>query len=88
MTKEYQFTTDEESRAFCDEVVEIMKQTFGIADEEAVGRMNRLWKGGSFLGPEDMLYHEEPDYWAHNIYYGADSRWWLGPTGLKPLPFP
>ena len=41
-----------------------------------------------FLDEDDLRYHETPTFWAHDIYYGADSYWWNNPPNLKPKPFP
>lgn len=85
---DYEFKTDEQSRAFCNKIAERMVSLFNISVEEAVGRMNRLWSGQSFIGPKDLIYHEDEDFWANDIFYGGDSLWWANPPGLKPLPFP
>jgi len=88
MTREFQFATpDAESMEFCGEVVQSMLQLHGISQREAVGRINRRWKGVDFE-EGDLRYHEPPEFWAEDIYYGHDSLWWNRPEGLKPLPFP
>ncbi|BCU78294.1 hypothetical protein [Luteolibacter sp. LG18] len=85
---DYTFETDEMSKAFCDRIAEQMVALFGIDAEEAVGRMNRLWKGQSFVGPDDLIYHEDEVFWANLVYFGGDSNWWENPPDLKPLPYP
>jgi hypothetical protein len=40
-----------------------------------------------------MIYHEEPEFWAKDIYWGHSSYWWLsteerqnkGLPELKPV---
>ena len=89
------FATDAESDAFCQEIVARIVRLFGISVEEAIGRINRLWRGIPFLG-EDIIYHETPDYWAHVMYYGKASSWWItgeerqrrGLDTLIPQPYP
>ena len=85
----FTFTTDEESHAYCLEISAAMESLFGIGHIEAVMRMNRLWSGLTFGGPEELLFHELPDEWAKDIYYGAESFWWALPDDQrKPLPAP
>ena len=84
----YTFTTDAQSRAFFDEIATRLVALFTIGHEEAVGRMNRLWNGQVFTGPDDLIYHEDEDFWANTVFYGGDSKWWTNPPGLKPLPYP
>lgn len=83
----YDFITDPESQAFCDLIASRMVQQFGITTAEAVGRINRQWRGMSFLGAEELIYHEAPDFWVNTIYYGPSSSWWIE-LPEKPLPYP
>ncbi len=84
--REFTFKTDEQSRDYCELILQEMVQLFGISEEEALVRMNRTWRGLEFLGDNDLIYHEDEEYWANNIYYGKDSMWWTDPPDLKPLP--
>lgn len=88
LTMSYTFITDAESRAFFDEIALRMVTLFAIEPEEAVGRMNKLWDGQAFIGPDDLIYHEDEDFWANTVFYGGDSMWWTNPPKLKPLPYP
>jgi hypothetical protein len=91
----WEFATDAESDAFCREIVAELVRLFSVPAEEAVGRINRHWRGQAFIGA-DIVYHETPGYWAHVIYMGKDSAWWitgekrermgLGPVVPKPYP--
>lgn len=83
----FTFETDEESYLFCEEIAKTMVALFDISLAEAIGRVNRQWKGNNFLGPTDSRYHEDEAFWAKDIYYGANSCWWKNPSNLKPLPF-
>jgi hypothetical protein len=68
---------------------------FGITEAEASGRINQGWEHfGEF---HSIAYHKPAEYWAHHMYFGHDSYWWirdeatrerlgLGPVG--PLPYP
>lgn len=85
---QYTFTTDYKSKEFFDKVAELMIVLFEISHDEAVGRMNRLWNDQVFTGPDNLIYHEDVDFWAYNVFYGGDSSWWMNPPDLKPLPYP
>jgi hypothetical protein len=87
MSRRYEFAVDGEARAFCDEIIDDMIRKFGIAESEALGRVNRQWKNNGFKDG-DVRYHETAEFWASNIYFGADSQWWNSPQGLSPLSFP
>lgn len=84
----YTFQTDEQSREFCEGILQEMVRRFGVSETEALGRINRAWSGLEIVGDDDLIYHEDEEYWAQNIYYGKDSEWWLDPPGLAPLPYP
>jgi hypothetical protein len=63
----WQFATDDESGAFCSEIVTGMIARFGVGEIDAIALINRLWRGNDFLG-EDLRYHESPDFWAQHIH--------------------
>lgn len=97
METRWQFPTDTELDAYCREIAGELVARFGISEEEAVGRINRDWRPRHCLGPHVYLvYHETPEYWATEIYYGKDSYWWIAPEkrehlGLgpvEPAPYP
>lgn len=85
MTHEYEFEVDSDGGRFCEEIVEVMVNHFGITRDEAVERINRHWRGQKILG-EDVIYHEDAEYWAKTIFYGKDSLWWLEEDDLAPRP--
>ena len=87
MSSRFEFQVDAESEEFCNEIVNEMIKHFGIPESEAIGRINQLWKGHDFEGQDDIRYHEPPEFWAYDIYYGGDSYWWLNPPDLKPKPY-
>jgi hypothetical protein len=88
MNKKFAFQTDSDSEAYCQEIAREMAELFDIPESEAIGRMNRDWNGLALVGEDDVIYHDEPEYWAKTIYYGKDSFWWLKKAGLKPRPYP
>lgn len=90
MNIEFGFRTDNKAKDFCTAIVLFMQNKFNVSLNEAVGRMNRLWSTTDEIVGDDIVYHETVEYWAYNIYYGKDSRWWArenDPT-LRPLPYP
>jgi hypothetical protein len=88
MNANFEFITDEESAAFFELIAGAMVEAFNVNYQEAVGRMNRQWGGLEFVGSDRLIYHEDEDFWANTVFYGAESEWWLEPPGLKPLPYP
>lgn len=84
----FSFTTDSESAAYCEGILERMVKLFKIDDTEAIGRMNKYWDNQIITGEDDPIYHEDEEYWAKTIYYGKESLWWMNPPDLKPLPYP
>jgi hypothetical protein len=82
--------------SFCREIAEEMVRTFGISHAEAVARVNRQWSepGPSGRFPRtwivglNLAYHQTPDDWAGDIYYGKDSHWWRPESDPRPLPPP
>jgi len=86
---------DEEAETFCNKIAEYMTSFFGISMDEAITRINHHWKGQAIVG-FDIVYHQDPENWAKDIYWGADSYWWfqaevrerlkLPPVKPRPLP--
>jgi hypothetical protein len=85
---EFDFQADVETLPLIYLIVETMMERFSIRRDEAIGRMNRLWRGQEIIGAEDLIFHEDEEYWANTIYYGKDSMWWQNPPKLQPLPYP
>ncbi|MFF4342479.1 hypothetical protein ACFY00_21425 [Kitasatospora sp. NPDC001540] len=44
-------------------------ESFGASRAEAVARMNHRWGTHEFEPYPDLMCHEEPEYWAHRMYY-------------------
>lgn len=73
----FKFLTDRNSESYCLKIAGFMVDIFKIAEEEAIKRINDRWKNKEFIGDNNIIYHEEPEFWAKDIYYGHDSYWWL-----------
>jgi hypothetical protein len=71
-------------------IADRMIALFSIDRTEAEGRI------ATDLGSWDLessatelfLGHEDPDYWAHSIYYGPIQWWTLPPAQRTPRPWP
>jgi hypothetical protein len=88
MSQQFEFETDKQSEEFCSLIIRRMVSLFGITPDEARGRINRDWRGLKIIGPNDVIYHEDDEYWAKTIYFGKGSNWWLNPSNLKPRAYP
>lgn len=82
------FQTDIKGELFCKEIASEMARIFKIPIEEAVGRINREWKNVCLLGEQHALYHETSGFYAKDIYYGHNSKWWKNEEGTQPKPYP
>ena len=82
----YQFKTDRYSLPYCEEIISCMIDTFSITRDEAIRRMNATWFGLELIGEDDLIYHEEPEYWAKDICYGNESLWWLDEINAVIIP--
>lgn len=78
----------DKAREFLEEIVAEMLFLFPITRNEAVGRINETWRHLDNIGDDDLMFHETAGYWAKTIYYGKESKWWLGEEGLRPRPYP
>ncbi|HEU0238005.1 MAG TPA: hypothetical protein VFR11_01830 [Micromonosporaceae bacterium] len=93
---EFPCAGDAKALTFCRSVVNEMVRRFGIANAEAVARVNRAWSDPDDTGrvPRiwivglDILYHDTAEDWAVRIYYGDQPRWWDSRAGLQPMPPP
>ncbi|MFI9785489.1 hypothetical protein ACIHEI_18620 [Kitasatospora sp. NPDC051984] len=65
---EFLMKADEEMLEFFSEIADVL-QTFGISRAEAVARVNRAWGHRKFGPYPDLMCHEDPEYWAHGLYY-------------------
>jgi hypothetical protein len=87
-TMELAIRASDKARDFLEEIVTEMLILFPITRDEAVGRINEAWRHLGYVGDDDLIFHETKRYWAMTIYYGKESKWWLGTEGLRPRPYP
>ena len=95
MKTPWTFRTDTHSDAFCKRIASEMVRLFQITEEEAIGRINRGW--GHLPEFLHIAYHETAEHWAHHMYFGHESYWWilderarerLGLGPLEPQSYP
>jgi len=84
----FQFKADAEAKAYCERIAQEMVRLFGIPEAEAVGRINRQWKGQKLGGEGEVLYGGDPPFWAKTIYYESGCMWWREGEKLRPKPYP
>lgn len=84
---ELEMEMSDKARDYIEEIIHEMLVWFPITRDEAVGRVNQQWRHLDYIGDSDLMFHETPVDWAKTIYYGKDSRWWLGEEGLRPVPY-
>jgi hypothetical protein len=68
-----------------------MVELFSITVAEAEGRIAREFGSFDLLDRKTELWfgHEDPDYWAHSVYYGVGVLWWgVRSEELRPTPWP
>jgi hypothetical protein len=80
----FEFKTDAKGERFCREIANEMVSIFKISIEEAIGRINREWVNVCLIGEQHVLYHETAVFYAKDIYYGHDSKWWKNEERAKP----
>ena len=71
MMDNYTFLTDEESHAYCDEIVEQMMAIYGIERSRCVAVLNYQFQHS---GWHEIYYHESPQQWAEFICENPESR--------------
>jgi hypothetical protein len=80
-----------EALDYLTEIATEMTRLFSISQAEAVGRMNAFWRHRKRFRSEmelGLLGHEEPHYWASQVYYRGDTRWWKEDAQLIPRDYP
>jgi hypothetical protein len=80
VSERWRIAKDEEADAFLDAICAELQSRFNISILEARARIEQGWKhlqDSEMGGPKEIAYHELPEYWASNFYYGKNSYWWL-----------
>jgi hypothetical protein len=87
---------DAAALSFCRRIAGEIVGRFAVTAGKATARINRHWSapgdGGRvprvWIVGQAMLYPGTAEFWAHEIYYGPDSRWWVPGARPRPLSHP
>ncbi|GBF77329.1 hypothetical protein PA598K_05873 [Paenibacillus sp. 598K] len=93
MQKPWIFETDSFGFHFCRSVLVELISRFPLTQAEGIQLINSRWGHTSFVNEDDIAYHEFPEFWAKEFYWGSNSVWWkseeerlfMGLEPLKPL---
>ena len=80
-----------EVERYLEEIRDVMVTELDVAKSEAEGRIRSALGSWDLESGEtqNILGHEDPQYWARWIYYGPDVQWWLEDSqALEPRPWP
>lgn len=82
---------DKRAKQYCLEIAQEMVKLSEIPMSEAIGRINREFKGKRIFGP-NQFYIRYPEEWAKLIYYEDGTFWWvekwMAEHTPKPKPYP
>lgn len=87
--RKFDFPTTEEAYAYWCEIADRMVLYFGISENEAVGRINKVWGALNYMDEMrvNLLMHETVEYWAKTTYY-CPGPWWKDERNAKPRSYP
>lgn len=99
MTERWRIAANAEAEQFLNAIATELQTMFNISPAEARGRIEKGWQhlpDSSLGGPDELIYHETPDFWACHFYWGGNSKWWVSDADrdrqhlppLLPTPFP
>jgi hypothetical protein len=80
-----------EALEYLSEIAAEMTLLFSIERKEAIGRINKLWGGRRKFRTEMQLglfFRENVEYWAKQVYYRDDTKWWREGEELIPRSYP
>ncbi|WP_132312176.1 hypothetical protein [Paenibacillus sp. BK033] len=88
MNSPFIFVTDENALKLCLDISKKMIEAFSITYDESIYRINRHWSHLDEINEESIIFHENAEFWAYDIYYGISSGWWnrIGDKTLRPVP--
>ncbi|SDZ51693.1 hypothetical protein SAMN05421684_6094 [Asanoa ishikariensis] len=64
---EFGFAVVEDMRDYAWAIVQEIVRIFGTSTSDALAMVNEHWASFA-IGPDNLLGHEEPDYWARTIF--------------------
>ena len=81
----FSFQMDEAARTLIWEIVHEMMERFQITEEEAAIRINSRFRG-LVLSGDDIIHHEDAEFWAKDIMFGHNSFWWKNESRAERIP--
>ncbi len=92
LARRIKFRTNIKGRFFLWEIIIELISRFPITLDEAIALVNRNWAHTELANNESIIYHELPEFWAKQFYWGQSSFWWKkgearkqrGLSALKP----
>jgi hypothetical protein len=92
MTDEhFEIDATPEALEYLSKIATKMTLLFSIGREEAIGRINHLWGGKRHFRSElqlSLFFREDVEYWAKQVYYRDDTKWWKDGEDLIPRNYP
>lgn len=88
---EFQMALSPDVHELLDGIVHEMIRSFGISRAEAIARINEQWHGQDLTAGDEIILHEDEQYWALFIYFGPDIQDWRPEgdrVGWHPRPMP
>lgn len=70
------FETNSVGFDFCRSILIELISRFLLSQREGIDLINSQWKHTSLTEEYNIIYHELPEYWAKDFYWGEDEVWW------------
>ena len=80
----FAFAKDPEAEQFVQDILGLLTTRYQLSIDEATSRINSLWRDTVLSGPDQVAYHEPPDFWAERFYFGMET---LHPEPAQVAPF-
>ena len=84
---DFTFDADERAKSYGLKIARAMVRLFDIPLSEAIGRINRDFKGKKIFGP-NQFYRRDSEEWARRIYYEPGTYWWVDEWMAEHTPKP
>lgn len=76
MIKPWIFETNKTGFDFCRSTLIELISRFPLTQFEGIHLINSRWGHLSLLDEDEITYHELPEFWAKEFYWGTDTFWW------------
>lgn len=58
---------------------------FPLTQAESIYLLNSRWGHITLVKEDELAYHEIPEFWAKDFYWGLDTSWWQPEVKRKQL---